>query len=83
MIFYVPISVECYAGYRAEEAPRALHWGGRRFAVQEILDRWYQAGTDPQTPSADYFKVRTEDGAIHIIKYEPAIYAWYLVSHLP
>jgi hypothetical protein len=34
------ISVECYAGYRGEEEPRAFKLGERRFAVLEILDRW-------------------------------------------
>ena len=34
------IRVECYAGYRGEEEPRAFKLGERRFAVLEILDRW-------------------------------------------
>ena len=80
MICSIPIRVECRAGYRAEETPVALHWGGRRLTVLEITDRWYQGGIDPSTPRADYFKVRTEDGALHLIKYEPAGNVWYLVS---
>jgi hypothetical protein len=79
MIVYIPIRVECHAGCRAEESPRALHWGGRRMEVLEILDRWYQGALDPRTPPADYFKVRTEDG-VHLIKYEPARGVWFLAS---
>jgi len=80
MIFYLPIRVECRSGYRAEETPRVLCWGGRRLAVQEIQDRWYQGEIDPEFPSADYFKVLTEDGLSRIIKYERSSHAWYLVS---
>jgi hypothetical protein len=79
-MFYIPIRVECHAGYRAEESPLALHWGGRRLEVLEIVDRWYQGGIDPQTPQADYFKVRAADGETYLIKYEPATHVWYLAS---
>ena len=83
MIFCIPIRVECYSGYRADETPLALSWGGRRLEVKEVLDRWYQGEVDPQAPSADYFKVLTEDGKRHVIKHERASHAWYLVSEEP
>src|SRR3970282_2185388 len=34
------IRVECYAGYRGEEEPRAFTLGERRMEVRAILDRW-------------------------------------------
>jgi hypothetical protein len=83
MIFCIPIRVDCYSGYRADETPRALSWGGRRLAVLEVLDRWYQGEVDPQAPSADYFKVLTEDGKRHIIKHERVSHVWCLVSEEP
>ncbi len=83
MIFCVPIRVECYAGYRADETPRALSWGGRRLAVQEVLDRWYQGEADSHAPSADYFKVLAGDGKRYLIKHEWVSHAWYLVSEEP
>ena len=36
----VQIRVECYAGYRGEEEPRAFTLGETRCAVVDILDRW-------------------------------------------
>jgi hypothetical protein len=34
------LNVECYAGHRAEQTPRALIPGDRRIAVTEVLDAW-------------------------------------------
>ena len=44
------LSVECHAGYRGEEEPRALTLDGRRLAVAEILDRWLAPTALPQAP---------------------------------
>jgi len=82
MICPILIRVECYAGSRAEETPRVLHWEGRCLEVEEILDRWYQGGSDPIEPCADYFKVRTRDGRKYLIKFDRSAHAWFLVSEL-
>ena len=34
------IRVECYAGHRGEETPRALILGDRRIDVAEVVDAW-------------------------------------------
>ena len=34
------IHVETYAGYRADESPRAFSLGARRVVVADELDRW-------------------------------------------
>jgi len=36
---FAPVSVECYAGYRGEEAPRAVVIDGKRFEVVAVLSR--------------------------------------------
>jgi hypothetical protein len=51
------IRVECYAGSRADERPRAIEIAGRRLAVREVLDGWY--GEDHL-----YYKVRLEGGGV-------------------
>ena len=53
----VQIRVECYAGYRGEEEPRAFTLGETRCAVVDILDRW--AG--PETGSCDEEKAKPID----------------------
>ena len=59
------IRVECYAGYRGEEEPRAFTLGERRFEVKEILDRWI-------TPDYRYFKVEADDGRRLILRHDAA-----------
>jgi hypothetical protein len=65
------IRVECYAGHRGEETPRALILGGRRVAVVEILDRWL-------APDHRYFKLRGDDGDVYIVRYDNGSDAWEL-----
>ncbi len=65
------VDVECYAGYRGEETPRALVIGDRRVAVAEILDRWL-------APSHRYFKVRGDDGDLYIVRHDVASGEWEL-----
>ena len=45
------IAVQCQAGYRGEEEPRAFVLGETRFPVLEVLDRWI-------APDHRYFKVK-------------------------
>ena len=68
------IQVECYAGYRAEEEPRAFMLGERRFEVVAILDRWL-------SPDHRYFKVKAEDGNTYILRLDTATGDWTLKSY--
>lgn len=65
------IDVETYSGYKADERPLRLRLGDRWLAVEEIVDRWYD-------PAAIYFRVRTEDGAMYILRYDEHGGAWTL-----
>ncbi len=55
------VSVECYAGYRADEAPRRFSVGERQIEIIEIIRRW-------QTPDARFFKIRGNDGDAYTLK---------------
>jgi hypothetical protein len=68
-----PLRVECYAGYRGEEEPRAFTLGERRFGVLEILDRWLE-------PRHRYFKVRADDGRTFIVRHDTVDDAWELAA---
>lgn len=65
------ISVESYAGYRAEERPRSFTLGGHTYQVEEVLDRWFG-------PDHCYFKVRAGDGNTYLLRYSTAEDAWTL-----
>ena len=67
------IRVECYAGFRGEQEPRAFTLGERRFEVIEILDRWL----DPQHR---YFKVSVEDQRKFLLRQDTASGEWVLAG---
>ena len=59
----IPVEVICYAGYRAEETPRAIGFESRRIRVQKVLDRWLD-------PDHRYFKVLCDDDGVYIIRHD-------------
>jgi hypothetical protein len=67
------IRVECHAGYRNEEEPRAFILGQRRFEVVNVLDRWLD-------PLHRYFKVEAEDGRKFILRHDTASGDWELAG---
>lgn len=67
-----PIHVECYAGYKADQEPRAFVLSGARYRVLGIADRWYD-------PAATYFKVRADDGHQYLLRHDRTEDAWTLV----
>lgn len=68
------IEVSCYAGYKGEQAPRRFALGRRQVEVTEIIDRWLD-------PSHAYFKVRSEDGGIYILRHDTAARRWHITLY--
>ena len=77
------IRVDCYAGYKGEETPRAFVYQEKRYEILEIIDRWYEGGLDPQDLRHDYFKVKTTDKEIFLIRYTPRFDGWTLCRQMP
>ena len=65
------IRVECYAGYRGEQEPRAFWLGERRLEVLELQDRWYG-------PDYRYFRVKADDGHVYVLRRDDAEDVWTL-----
>lgn len=65
--------VDCYAGYRGEQEPRAFRVGERHVAVRAVVDRWY-------SPSQRWFKVHAEDGDTYILRYDEPDDRWELAA---
>ena len=61
----IAIAVECYAGHRGEQTPRAIVIGSTRVEVAEPIDQWL-------APDHRYFKVRGVDGHIYIVRHDVA-----------
>jgi hypothetical protein len=67
------LRVECYAGTKADERPVRFQLGERDYMVDEVLDQWYG-------PDDVFFKVRTDDGNLYILRRNTAADAWTLES---
>ena len=62
-------SVECYAGHRHPERPRAFRWEGERVTVAEVERSW-------RTPAGPVFRVCTADGRRFTLAYREARDDW-------
>jgi len=65
------IGVECYAGHRGEETPRAILLADRRVVVVGVIDQWL-------APDHRYFKLRGEDGDIYLVRHDATSGNWEL-----
>ena len=63
------VAVECYAGHRGEQTPRALILGDRRIVVAEVVDAWL-------APDYRYFKLRGTDGDTYLVRHDERSNAW-------
>ena len=70
------IVVESYSGYKANERPVAFTFQGRRWEVSEIVDRWYEGGLQSGGPEKNYFKVRTVEGNVFLLRYLSLFDVW-------
>ena len=67
----IEIQVESYAGYRADQRPQRFTLGQRLIEVDEVIDQWYG-------PDYRYFKLRSDDGGIYILRHEETTGRWEL-----
>ena len=73
---YERIQVECYSGYKINERPMAFTYQGHHWEIQEIVDRWREGGIDPTRPEISYFKVKTAQGGVFILRYLSLFDSW-------
>ncbi len=65
------ITVECYAGYRADQRPLRFSLGERRLEVLKVEDQWY-------SPNAVYFRVTADDGNTYVLQHDEENDIWSL-----
>ena len=70
------ISVECYSGYKSSERPIAFIFQERRWEIAEVIDRWYEGGIKAGQPAINYYKVKTIEGNIFLLRYVSLFDAW-------
>ena len=69
----LPISVDAYSGYKANERPRYFELDDEMYEISAVVDQW-------QSPEAMFFKVRCEDGKIYVLRYDEDECAWRLLT---
>jgi hypothetical protein len=62
--------------YQQAQEPYAFEWRDKRFTVACILDRWYEGYLDSTRMPLRYFKVKTTDGEVLILRYHELFRAW-------
>ena len=68
------VRVGCYAGFKGAERPLRFQLGERWLRVTAILDRWYDL-------DASYFRVRTEEGGVYVLRHSEPEDAWTLEAY--
>jgi hypothetical protein len=68
------VRVECYAGYRGEQTPRAITMGDSRIDLVSIIDQWL-------APDHRYFKAADAAGDIYIVRHDVAEDRWELTRY--
>ena len=69
----VPIHVDSYSGYKANERPRQFVLDDEIYEIATVLDQWYE-------PSAVYFKVKSTEGKTYLLRYDEQTDEWTLQS---
>src|SRR5262245_5230634 len=69
----LPIYVDSYSGYKANERPRQFQLDEDTFEIESVEDRWFD-------PNAEYFKVRTANGKRYLLRYDLKHDEWTLQS---
>lgn len=59
--------------------PKAFTYNGLHREVTDILDRWYEGGS-PGRPAVRYFKVRTGNGSVFILRHAAIFDAWAVLE---
>jgi hypothetical protein len=74
---FLPIHVDAYSGYKANERPLRFSLEERLdspvYEIAAVEDRW-------QDPNAEYFKVRTVEGKVFLLRYDKREDEWTLQS---
>jgi hypothetical protein len=69
----LPIRVDAYSGYKANERPRQFVLDEEIHEIATVLDQWYE-------PSATYFKVQITDRKTYLLRYDEEADEWTLQS---
>ncbi len=62
--------------YKGAQEPVSFIWRGKKYIVEEIVDRWYEGQIDSTRMPMLYFRVKTQSGELLLIRYHEFFRAW-------
>ena len=65
--------------YQGVQEPTAFQWRGARFAIDRVIDRWYEGYKDATRLPLRYYRVRTDGGDVFILRYHEVFMAWSML----
>lgn len=80
---FEPIKVETLDFYRGQQEPRRFYWRDRWWTIDDVIDRWYEGYVEETKVPMRYFKVRTEEGSVFILRYNQLFDGWAILVKEP
>ena len=68
--------VKCYSGSKGDEIPKSFKYIDKTIDVYDIFDRWYEGGQTPTQSIYNYFKIKTIDGQIFLLRHNVNRGSW-------
>jgi hypothetical protein len=65
--------------YREAQEPIGFIWREKRYKIEQVVDRWYEGHKDPTRMPLRYFKVKTSDGDVFILRYHEFFRTWSIL----
>ena len=76
-LLHLPVETEVRPQGRL--APVAFQYGGRRYVIREITDRWDEGDLQAGRPEITYYRVLTKGGETFLLRRSALFDAWALV----
>lgn len=64
--------------YMGAQEPVAFEWRGRRYEIARVLDRWFEGRPDSTRLPMRYYRVKTREGTLFILRYHEFFTSWSL-----
>ncbi|SFM49242.1 hypothetical protein [Thermodesulforhabdus norvegica] len=73
------VEVETLDFYTGQQEPRRFYWKNRWWTIDDVIDRWYEGYADETRVPMRYFRVRTLEGGVFILRYNQLFDRWALL----
>ncbi len=80
---YERIEVRTRDDYRGCQEPIGYFHRGVFHTVVQVIDRWYEARLDATRVPLRYYKVVTDQGRVHLLRYHELFCAWSILVRDP